>query len=192
MTAIETDRLAIRNFDVGDWEDLHRMIVQYQASEVAKYDHQWPTSAEEIRGVAEWFASGDSYLAVCLKGTGEFIGFISLNRREEEDLEFGLGYVFNPDYWGQGYATEGCGAVMDYAFGQLGADRVTTGTAAANERSCRLLRRLSMRETGQSTGSFWKTPDGEPIEFLALSFALSRDEWLGLDRQMGLASAEDA
>ena len=57
---------------------------------------------------------------------------------------------------------------------------MTTGTAAANERSCRLLRRLGMREIGQSTGSFWKMPDGEPIEFLGLSFAVSRDEWLAL------------
>ena len=105
----------------------------------------------------------------------------------EEEQEFGLGYVFKSDYWGQGYATEGCRAVMDYAFGQLGADRIATGTGAANERSCRLLRRLGLRETGQSTGSFWKTPDGDPIEFLGLSFAISRDEWLALrGREDGL------
>jgi len=186
VIAIETDRLVIRNFEVNDWEDLHQMIVQYQASEVAKYDHPWPTSAEEIKGVAEWFASGDRFLAVCLKHTGEFIGFISLNPHEE-DPEFGLGYVFNSDYWGQGYATEGCRAVMDYIFGQLGADRIATGTGAANERSCRLLRRLGMRKIDQSMGSFWKTPDGDPIEFLALSFAITRDEWLvQSDREEGL------
>jgi RimJ/RimL family protein N-acetyltransferase len=179
LTALETDRLAIRNFHADDWRDLHEMIVQYQASEYAQYDHQWPTGMDEIKGIAEWFAEGDSYLAVCLKTTGKLVGFIALNRREkQDDLEFGLGYVFNADYHGRGYATEGCRAVLDYAFGQLGADRVSTGTAAANHPSCRLLRRLGLRETGQGTSSFRKTQEGKPIEFVSLSFAISRDEWL--------------
>jgi RimJ/RimL family protein N-acetyltransferase len=179
MTALETDRLAIRNFHADDWCDLQEMILQYQASEYAQYDHQWPTSTDEIKGIAAWFAEGDSYLAVCLKTTGKLIGFIALNPHEEQDdVAFGLGYVFNADYHGKGYATEGCRAVLDYAFGRLGADRMSTGTAAANHPSCRLLRRLGLRETGQGKASFRKTQDGEPIEFVGLSFAISRDEWL--------------
>jgi RimJ/RimL family protein N-acetyltransferase len=184
MKPIETDRLVIRNFDVDDWRALQEMVVRYQASEYAQYDHPWPTSAEEIQGVAEWFAGGDSYLAVCLKGAGELVGLVALNQKAQGDgVEFGFGYVFHPDYHGRGYATEAGLAALDYAFGPLAADRVGTGTAAANEPSCRLLRRLGMRETGQSTASFCKTPEGEPIEFVALSFAISRDEWLALGRR---------
>ena len=69
MNAIETDRLAIRNFAPGDWSALQEMAIQYQASEWAKHEDPWPTSAEEIKGMAEWFARGDDYLAVCLKET---------------------------------------------------------------------------------------------------------------------------
>jgi [ribosomal protein S5]-alanine N-acetyltransferase len=57
---------------------------------------------------------------------------------------------------------------------------VISGTAAANQPSCRLLLRLGMRVTGHGTGSFRKTADGEPIEFEGLSFAISRGEWLAL------------
>lgn len=179
MTAIQTDRLAIRNFDVDDWHDLREMITQYQSSEYAMYDHEWPTATEEIKRITEWFAGGDSYLAVCLKTTRKVIGFIALNREEQDDcLAFNLGYCFNADYQGKGYATEGCQAVLDHAFGQLAADKVITGTAAANQPSCRLLMRLGMRKTGESTGSLRQTPDGKPIEFAGLSFAISRDEWL--------------
>ncbi len=178
MTTLETQRLIIRNFKPDDWRDLQEMAVKYQASEYAQYDHEWPTDAEEIQGAAEWFAGGDDYLAVCLKAKGKLIGFIALKPNEEEDGEFSLGYVFNPDYHGQGYATEGCRAILDHAFGPLGAERVVSGTAAANTPSCQLLRRLGMRETGRHTASFHETPEGEPIEFVALSFALSRDEWM--------------
>ena len=180
MTTIETDRLIIRNFGADDWRDLQEMVIKYQESEYAKYDHKWPTATEEIKGIVEWFAGGDSYLAVCLKATGKLIGFIALtpNPGEEEGgVEFNLGYVFHTDYHGKGYATEGCRAVLDQAFGPLAADKVVTGTAADNKPSCQLLRGLGMKGTGQQIGSLQETPDGEVIEFVSLSFAISREEW---------------
>ena len=180
MTTMETERLIIRNFNINDWKDLHEMIVQYQSSEYAVYDHQWPTSTEEIKGVTKWFADGDSFLAVCLKETGKLIGYITLNEsKKEDDLEFNIGYCFNFDYHGNGYATEGCRALIDYAFEQLGADRVITGTAAENRASCRLLERLGFKKTDENGGycSFRNTQDGKPIEFLGYGFAISRDEW---------------
>ena len=64
MTTMETERLVLRNFRTSDWEALHEMILQYESSGFAAYDQPWPTSAEEIKGVTGWFASGDSYLAV--------------------------------------------------------------------------------------------------------------------------------
>jgi RimJ/RimL family protein N-acetyltransferase len=176
---METDRLVIRNFSIDDWQDLQEMIIQYQASEYAIYDHKWPTSTEEIKGIAKWFADGDSYLAVCLKNTRKLIGFVSTNQNKKEgSLDVSLGYCFNFNYHGKGYATESCQALIDYAFEQLGADRIVTGTAAANHPSCQLLKRLGLKKTGESTGSFWNTPDGKPIEFLGFSFALLKDEWL--------------
>ena len=182
MITLETDRLVIRNFKSGDWRDLREMIVKYQASDVAIYDHKWPTDAEEIKSVAEWFAGGDRFLAVCLKTTGKLIGFISLHPKEDEKVNvYSLGYVFNIDYHGQGYATESCRAVLDYAFGTLAADSVVTGTAEANAPSCRLLRRLGFTETGdRHTGSFHETLEGDPIEFTGLSFAMSREAWMVL------------
>jgi RimJ/RimL family protein N-acetyltransferase len=183
VTEIETDRLTIRRLKVDDWRDLQEMIIQYEASEVSDYDHAWPTSAKAIKEMATWFADGDSYLAVCLKTTHKLIGFIVLDPEEREGFrEFSLGYIFNADYHGRGYATEGCRAVIAHAFGPLAADRVIAGTAAANERSCRLLTRLGMRGTGQSIGSLRRTQEGEPIEFLNLSFAISRAEWFRLRR----------
>jgi ribosomal-protein-alanine N-acetyltransferase len=102
MTKLETERLVIRNFHASDWEALHEMITLYQASELAAYDQQWPAAPDDIKGVAEWFVSGDSYLAVCLKDTGRFIGFGSLNPEQKEGgREYNLGYIFNFDYHGK-------------------------------------------------------------------------------------------
>ena len=52
-----------------------------------------------------------------------------------------IGYVFHPDVTGQGYATEGCSAVLDLAFDKahgLGLHRVIARMDARNVASARL------------------------------------------------------
>ena len=117
MNMIETERLDIRNFTADDWQALQDVIIHYQASESAKYEPPWPTSDEEVQGIAKWFASGDDYLCVCLKATGTLIGLLAIERRKDHAEQVrNLGYVFHPAHHGQGYALEGCRAIMGYVF----------------------------------------------------------------------------
>jgi ribosomal-protein-alanine N-acetyltransferase len=179
MIALETGRLFLRNFFPSDWEALQAMIVQYQVSEMAAYDQPWPTAAEEIKGVTNWFSSGDQYHAVCQKEGGQFIGFVALNPESDEDSRvFNLGYVFNADFHGNGYATEACRAVLQNAFEKLGVERVVTGTAAANHPSRRLLERLGFQKTKESIASFYSTEDGKPIEFLGTEYSINKETWM--------------
>ncbi|MGQ9683804.1 MAG: GNAT family N-acetyltransferase [Anaerolineae bacterium] len=99
-------------------------------------------------------------MAVCLKGTGRFIGFVCLNPGEKEgSREYNLGYILDSNYRGRGYGTEACRAMLGRAFGDLQADRVVSGTMMANVASVRLLQKLGFRTTGEGC------------------FALSREEW---------------
>jgi [ribosomal protein S5]-alanine N-acetyltransferase len=178
MVALETERLALRNFKSNDWEDLHAMIVQYKASGYADYDQPWPTSPEEIKGVINWFASGDQFLAVCLKDTRQFIGFVALNPETDEgSLVYNIGYVFKADFHGKGYASEACRAVLAHAFRTLLAQGVVAGTAAVNLPSCKLLEKLGFQKTGESVGSLQNSTDGKPIEFLGCTYTLTREAW---------------
>lgn len=79
MIAIDTERLQIRNFAAGDWQAFQEVILHYQASDSARYEPPWPTSAEAVQGIAAWFAAGDDYLCVCLKATGKVIGYWRLS-----------------------------------------------------------------------------------------------------------------
>ena len=93
------------------------------------------------------------------------MGLIAINRRQEQvGRVYNLGYVFHPSYHGQGYATEGCRAAMDYVFEQLAAHGILTGTHPANQPSVRLLERLGIKEIDQ------------------VKYAMSREDWLVLDR----------
>jgi [ribosomal protein S5]-alanine N-acetyltransferase len=175
MIAIETTRLLLRNFRTDDAEPLHEMIIQKESSDYAVYDYEWPTSLEEIKRITAWFASEDHYIAVCLKESGKLIGYVCLNPAQDpESRVFDLGYCFNSDYHGQGYASKACRAVIKYAFSDLEAESLTCGTAAANTPSCRLIDRLGFKKVGEETISFRKTPDGKPIEFTGYGFTLSQ------------------
>ena len=46
-----------------------------------------------------------------------------------------VGWRFDPDVWGRGFATEGAGAALDQAFGPLGLDRVCSLPQAENTAS---------------------------------------------------------
>ena len=133
MISLETDRLIIRNFYPDDWQELQDLSIHYGASEYARYDHKWPTAIEDVKGMAEWFAAGDRFHAVCIKETGKLIGLVSSSGKEEASGVFGLGYVFHPAYHGQGYGSEGCRAVLDHAFRELGAQQITSNTAVRPE-----------------------------------------------------------
>ena len=178
MTVLETERLILRNFQSDDWAALHEMIVQFESSDLAAYDQSWPTSPEEIKKITDWFASGEIYLVVCLKDSGQFIGFVSLNpEKPSEQRVFNIGYIFNFLYHRKGYAAEACRAVLRHAFQRLQAGEVVSGTAAANLASCHLLEKLGFKKTSEALTSFRKTQDGKAIEFLSYSYALSKDEW---------------
>ena len=55
-----------------------------------------------------------------------------------------VGWIFTPEAWHQGYATEAARALLAYAFGTLGLDQVVAMTSAINARSRRVMERLGM------------------------------------------------
>ena len=101
-----------------------------------------PNNLEEYKGIVEWFARGDDFVAVILKEEKKLIGFISKGKKEEKKKEFDFGYIFHSDFHGKEYATESCKAVIDFVFKVSQADKISTNTAKINKPSCNLLKRL--------------------------------------------------
>ena len=152
---LQTERLLIRNFRPEDAPALRQAVLRYQATPYAAYDHPWPSSEEGIAGAVAWFAQADWYLAVCRRDTGCFLGFVCLNPEgPAESRTYNLGYIFDSEYHGQGYATEACRALLAHAFDDLAAAQVVTGTPLVHESSVRLLYRLGFTLTDESTGVF--------------------------------------
>ena len=73
-----------------------------------------------------------------------------------------LGYWFDEPYWGCGIAREAARAVVDFSFDDLDLECLTSGHAADNPASGRVLLSLGFRHTGD--GEVFSTPRGEMIK----------------------------
>jgi RimJ/RimL family protein N-acetyltransferase len=81
---------------------------------------------------------------------GAMIGMITLDRRDAERPghvhpdagKAELGYMFLPESWGCGYATEACAAALDWFAGALPSEPVVLCTQVANDRAMRVAAKL--------------------------------------------------
>ncbi|MCX7748200.1 MAG: GNAT family N-acetyltransferase, partial [Clostridia bacterium] len=117
------ERLIIRNFKVEDYNDLFEYLSQ---KDVLKYEPDDPIkNVDECKELALERSQDNIFLAVCHKETEKMIGHLYFNQKEPyEFMTWELGYIFNPKFYGKGFATEACKRVLQYGFEELGAHRV--------------------------------------------------------------------
>lgn len=86
------------------------------------------------------------------KADGALIGFIGL-LDVAFDAEFKgeteIGWRLDRPYWKQGYAVEGAKAVLAYAFGELGKQRIYSFTSLLNTPSEAVMKRIGMERMGE-------------------------------------------
>ena len=171
---LETERLIIRRFRANDWSDLYEYLSDPQ---VVKFEPYGPQTVEQCRIEAAKRAEHPAFYAVCLKENGRLIGNLYLHPSELNTWE--LGFVFNCRFQGHGYASESARALIDFAFCQLNARRITAACSSENERSWKLLERLGMRREGLLLQNVWfkKDSEGNPIWFDSYLYALLDSEW---------------
>ncbi|WP_329042177.1 GNAT family N-acetyltransferase [Streptomyces sp. NBC_00178] len=85
---------------------------------------------------------------------GAMIGMVTFDRRDAqrpghvrpEGEEPELGYMFLPDAWGRGYASEACTAALDWFAAALPDEPLVLATRSANDRALRLAAKLGFTE----------------------------------------------
>ncbi len=156
---IQTDRLILRRYCKDDLQDLFEYLSD---EEVVKYEPYKPMSLAETSEELDERISTDEMIAVVLKATNKLIGNVYLGKREFDSLE--IGYVFNKQYWGQGYAKESCDALIKKAFSE-GIHRIFAECDPCNSSSWRLLESLGFVKEAHFKQNvfFWKDDKGNPI-----------------------------
>ncbi|MDA2729219.1 GNAT family N-acetyltransferase [Bacillus cereus] len=80
------------------------------------------------------------------RNTGELLGHCGL-RKIDETGEIEIMYVLDPEYWGNGYASEAAKTSIQYAKEMMNVKRIIARVKVANENSKKLLRNLGFTYT---------------------------------------------
>ena len=147
---IRTERLVLRPFTRGDVDAVY---AYRRREDVARYLFDVPLSREECALAVQQRTSqvaleaeGDKIiLGVELAENSALIGEVSLIWRSVDARQGEVGWIFDPQYHGRGYATEAANAILDLAFGPGDIHRVAARCDVRNEASWRLMERLGMR-----------------------------------------------
>lgn len=148
---IETERLYMRPFQQDDLEDLHKF---YSLPDVARYLYWEAKTLDETRQSLSikikntGFREDNSVylLAAVLKENNALIGEVMLFQRSIEHRQGEIGFVFNPQYHGRGYATEAARVLLNMGFEMFNFHRIFGRCDPRNTGSWKLMERLGMRK----------------------------------------------
>ena len=150
---LETERLYLREMNQADFNSLCKIL----QDEETMYAYEGAFSDTEVqewldRQICRYQTRSFGLWAVVLKETNEMIGQCGLTMqpwKEEEVLE--IGYLFERQYWHNGYATEAAIACKKYAFEILKAEEVCSIIRDTNTASQKVAVRNGMTRTDSWT-----------------------------------------
>lgn len=180
---LQTDRLVLRRFTTDDLDDLESLDAD---PDVMRYiTGGRPTPIEELRDEVlpfwlDLYDRGDAWGFWAAEGRadGAFLGWFHLRPgRNDPPDQPELGYRLRRQAWGAGLATEGSRALIDKAFGQLGASRVHATTMAVNVGSRRVMEKAGMSFVRLFHGEWPEPIPGD--EHGDVEYAITRAAWEG-------------
>lgn len=145
---IETQRLILRPFTE---DDAAASFVMNSDPEVMRFlGGVTVSSVDDVREMLQKHTFTDyekhsfGRFAVIHKETHEFMGFAGLKYIEELD-EVDHGYRLIPKFWRQGYGYEASLPCLDFAFNELGLERIVAMANPDNIASISLMKKLGFR-----------------------------------------------
>jgi RimJ/RimL family protein N-acetyltransferase len=149
--ALTTRRLRLRPFAESDTEAI--FALQSDARALRFWDAPpWTERAQAERFIAtcgQMEHEGAGARVAIVRATDTvFVGWCGLHRLDPIYRSAKLGYCLHEGAWGQGFATEAAGALLQWAFDTLDLNRVQAETDTRNIASSRVLEKLGFIREG--------------------------------------------
>lgn len=163
-TIAEAKRCIIRELTMDDIDALFELYSKPGITDFVEPLYDYDKECEYERAYIEHMYGYYEYgmWLVFSKETGELIGRAGLENRDYCDeqetqgvpgtyhSEMELGYIIAPEYQRQGYATEVCQAILEYAWENLCPDRINCLIDEENYPSRRLVEKLGFHLIGKT------------------------------------------
>lgn len=170
---LQTCRLTIRQFTAADAPAVYAYTSNPQ---VMTYIPEGPLSAEQARAFVEQHSGADARaVAVVRSADHQLVGHLSFHPWFAPQT-YEIGWVFHPEFHGQGYASESAQALLDYGFESLELHRIVATCQPENPASARVMAKIGMRCEGHFRQCIYRE---NGVWWDELFYAILREEWLG-------------
>jgi RimJ/RimL family protein N-acetyltransferase len=156
---LHTSRLRLRPYEERDVDDYAAF---YARLDVATYLYWEPGDDAKLHAAfakrksqTVWREQEPLVLAVERKSDNKVIGEVVLVWLSQNHRTGEVGFLFHPDYQGQGYAAEASRAMLELGFATFGLHRISGRCDARNVASARLMERLGMRREAHFVDNEW-------------------------------------
>ncbi|WP_268258060.1 GNAT family N-acetyltransferase [Bacillus niameyensis] len=145
------EKVSLREFNKEDWMAVHQYASQDQ---VCQYQPWGPNSEEDSKGfIQEVLANAEQYPrtrhTLAIEFSGKLVGAGELAIDDISNRVGEMGYVVNPDYWGQGIATEAAQLLIKFGFQELELHRIFATCDPRNIGSAKVLEKVGMTKEGR-------------------------------------------
>ncbi len=147
LTIGKTKRLTLRELSIDDIPALYDI---YQNDEIRRYVPSMSSLPEELEKHAAYIQNVYAFYGYGLWGVftqknNHLIGRAGLQSQTiDGQNELELSYLIDHDYWNQGYATETCRKIIEFAIDELEASRLIAVIAKDNTASIQVAKKLGM------------------------------------------------
>ena len=151
IPTLKTERLTLRRMLVSDYDDMY----EYARLETVTRYLTWylhknrEYTREYLQYIGTHYTIGDFFdWGVIHNGDDKFIGTCGFTKFDYNHNCGEIGYVLNPEYWGQGIADEAVREVMRFGFDVLGLNRIEAKFIEGNDSSKRVMEKTGMTFEG--------------------------------------------
>lgn len=138
IPTLKTERLVLRSFKDSDLDNVFKGLSN---PDIIKYYGISFETKESAKEQMKWFADHEKnetgkWWAICLKGSGTFIGAGGLNDIERQHNKAEFGFWLLPEYWGNAFMGEAIPAILNFGFKELKLHRIE-GFVESHNTNCK-------------------------------------------------------
>tara|TARA_R110000868_G_scaffold411617_1_gene706079 strand:+ start:151575 stop:152243 length:669 start_codon:yes stop_codon:yes gene_type:complete len=187
---LETDRLIVRAYHLGDAEEVYNAICDSRDDHLLPWmpwakDHHTTLESttkyicEQMLSLANPDTFNNVGTGIFDKSTGRFIGGSGVHDVRKDTASCETGYWIRKDAIGNGYAREACARTISWALasqatGGLGLQKVRIYCSSANTHSANLIEQLKIKKEVHQRNDFYIDTFG-PTD--RLGWGIMHDEW---------------
>lgn len=125
--------------------------------QLSDWERQEPFYKRKIEAIQAHEDSQKYTWSIFLRRTNKVIGQITCQPKDNEPENIrDVGWFIDPEFQGQGYATEAAIAVLDFMFNEVEITDIKTSAALINPSSWKIMEKLGFEFVGTKKFSYYK------------------------------------